>query len=247
MSMQSASSILSTPAAADAARTPVAANATATTAAAPTSAGIAVALPLAAEDQARADLYALAARLLLAPPDAALLAGLAAADPILATGADHALEDAWEKLVLAASVMDAAAVAEEFDALFVSSGTPALNPYGSLYLSGFMHDTPLAELRADLAVFGIGRARGAGESEDHLGALCETMRVLIAGGPGIRRQPLQVQKTFFEARIGRWYARCLTDMMHAEGANFYRLVAAFACALLTIEAEAFAVEDGNDG
>lgn len=206
----------------------------------------AVALPLAAEDQARADLYALAARLLLAAPDANLLAALAAADPILSTGAEHALADAWENLVLAASVMDAHAVAEEFDALFISSGTPVLNPYGSLYLSGFMNDTPLAELRADLARFGIGRVRGAFESEDHLGALCETMRVLIAGGPGIRRQPLAQQKAFFEARIAPWYARCLADMRNAEGANFYRLIAAFVTALLAIEAEAFAVEDGFD-
>jgi TorA maturation chaperone TorD len=84
------------------------------------------------------------------------------------------------------------------------------------------------------------------ESEDHLGALCETMRVLIAGGPGIRRQPLAQQKAFFEARIASWYARCLDDMAHAEGANFYRPIAAFVAALLTIEAEAFAVEDGFD-
>jgi len=209
-------------------------------------AAVAVALPLAPEDQARSDLYALAARLLLAPPDAALLAGLAAADPIESNGGDHALADAWEKLVLAASVMDADAVAEEFEGLFVSTGSPVLNPYGSLYLSGFMHDTPLAELRADLARFGIGRVRGVGESEDHLGALCETMRVLIAGGPGIRRQPLAQQKAFFEERIAPWYARCLADMRNAEGANFYRLIAAFVGALLAIEAEAFAVEDGFD-
>jgi TorA maturation chaperone TorD len=206
----------------------------------------AVRLPLSAEDQARADLYALAARLLLAAPDAALLANLAAADPILAEGGDHALADAWEKLVLAASVMDADAVADEFEALFVSSGTPALNPYGSLYLSGYMNDTPLAELRADLAVFGIGRVRGAGESEDHLGVLCETMRVLVAGGAGIARQPLARQKAFFESRIAPWYARCLEDIQNAEGANFYRLIAAFVAALLAIEAEAFAVEDGFD-
>jgi TorA maturation chaperone TorD len=208
--------------------------------------GIAVALPLTAEDQARADLYALAARMLLAPPDAGLLDGLAHADPIESSGGDYQLADAWEKLTLASSVMDADAVAEEFDALFVSSGTPALNPYGSLYLSGFMNDTPLAELRADLAVFGIGRVRGVGESEDHLGALCETMRVLIAGGPGIRRQPLGRQKAFFESRIAPWYARCMKDMQNAEGANFYRLVASFVTALLAIEAEAFAVEDGFD-
>jgi TorA maturation chaperone TorD len=208
-----------------------------------------IALPLSEEDQARADFYALIARLMLAPPNAALLAALAAAEPIGADGlaeAGRALEDAWLKLTQAASVMDADAADEEFETLFISSGTPALNPYGSLYLSGFMNDTPLAELRADLARFGIGRVRGVFESEDHLGALCETMRVLIAGGPGIRRQPLAQQKAFFEARIAPWYARCLNDMKNAEGANFYRLIAGFVGALLAIEAEAFAVEDGFD-
>ncbi|WP_267875247.1 molecular chaperone TorD family protein [Massilia sp. Dwa41.01b] len=84
-----------------------------------------------------------------------MLAQLGSADPILASGGDHRLEDAREKLVLASSVMDAGAVAAEFDLLFISNGTPALNPYGSLYLSGFMNDTPLAELRGDLARFGV--------------------------------------------------------------------------------------------
>jgi len=211
---------------------------------------VAVALPLSSEDQARADLYALAARLLLAPPGEELLGQLASADPILSEGGDPALEKAWEKLVLASSVMDAEAVRAEFDSLFVSDGTPKLNPYGSLYLSGFMNDTPLAELRGDLARFGIQRMRGVGEFEDHLGALCETMRVLIAGGAAgnhtIRRRSHQEQQAFFEARIAPWYERCLGDIAQAEGANYYRLVAAFVGALLEIEAEAFVVEEGFD-
>jgi len=209
-------------------------------------AAVAVALPLSGEDQARADLYALAARLLLAPPGAALLGQLGTADPILSEGGDPALEQAWEKLVLASSVMDAEAVQAEFDLLFVSDGTPRLNPYGSLYLSGFMNDSPLAELRGDLARFGIQRMRGVGEFEDHLGALCETMRVLITGGPGIRRQPHLEQQAFFEARIAPWYERCLEDIAQADGANYYRLVAAFVGALLEIEADAFVVEEGFD-
>ena len=211
---------------------------------------VAVALPLSSEDQARADLYALAARLLLAPPGEELLGQLASADPILSEGGDPSLEKAWEKLVLASSVMDAEAVRAEFDSLFVSDGTPKLNPYGSLYLSGFMNDTPLAELRGDLARFGIQRMRGVGEFEDHLGALCETMRVLIAGGTAgnhtIRRRSHQEQQAFFEARIAPWYARCLGDIAQAEGANYYRLVAAFVGALLEIEADAFVVEEGFD-
>lgn len=198
-------------------------------------------MPLPAEDQARADLYALLARLLLAAPDAGLLDALSTADPIVSSGAEPALEQAWEALTLASGVMDPDAVREEFDALFIAIGTPPVNPYGSRYLSGFMNDTPLAELRGDLARLGIGRRRGVGEFEDHLGALCETMRVLVTGAPGIARQSVERQQAFFEAHIAPWYARCVADIAAAEGANYYRLVARLAGAFLDIEAQAFVV------
>ena len=201
----------------------------------------AVPMSINGEDQARADLYALLARLLLAAPDAALLAALAGADPICAEGGDVALEHAWEQLTAASSVMDPDAVAEEFNALFVSIGSPPVNPYGSRYLSGYMNDTPLAHLRTDLAQLGVQRVRGIAEFEDHLGALCETMRVMIIGAPGIRRQSVERQQQVFEAHIAPWYARCLDDIASAQGANYYRLVARLAGAFLAIEAEAFAV------
>ncbi|MGZ5202182.1 MAG: TorD/DmsD family molecular chaperone [Telluria sp.] len=203
-------------------------------------------LPLSGEDQARADLYALLARLLLAAPDEALLADLAAADPICAEH-DSALEAAWRKLTLAAGVTDVQAVADEFGALFISVGTPMLNPYESRYLSGFLNDGPLASLRADLAELGLARARGVGDFEDHLAGMCETMRVLIVGGPGILRQPVLRQKWFFERHLAPWHARCLADIANAEGSSFYRLVAGFALAFFTIEAEAFAFEESIDG
>ncbi|MGJ7917989.1 molecular chaperone [Massilia sp. LXY-6] len=208
-----------------------------------------IALPLSDEDQARADFYALIARLMLAPPNAALLAALAAAEPIAADGVDEAgrtLQDAWLKLTQAASVMDADAVAEEFDALFISTGNPLLNPYGSFYLSGHLNDFPLAALRQDLARLRLARARGVGEFEDHLGSLCETMRVLIAGAPGIARQPLAEQKQLFVAHVQPWYAACLADIAGAEPANFYRVAAAFAGAFLAVEAHAFAVWEPAD-
>jgi TorA maturation chaperone TorD len=203
-----------------------------------------IALPLSDEDQARADFYALIARLMLAPPDGRLLAALAKAEPIAADGLDEAgraLQDAWLKLTQAASVMDAGAVAEEFDALFISTANPLLNPYGSFYLSGHLNDFPLAELRQDLARLRIARARGVGEFEDHLGTLCETMRVLITGAPGIARQPLAEQKHLFVAHIQPWYAACVADIAGAEPANFYRVVAAFTGAFLSVEAHAFSV------
>jgi TorA maturation chaperone TorD len=210
-------------------------------------AAVAAPLPLQGEEQARADLYALVGRLLYRAPDDALLAALAVADPICAAQGDRALETAWERLVLGAGVIEAAVAADEFDALFESTGTPRINPYGSLYQSGFMHDKPLAALRADLGRLRLARAPGAGESEDHLAALCETMRVLIGGTPAIPRRPLAVQKQFFETHLGTWYAACLADIAGAPEANFYRLVAAFAGAFLAIEAEAFAAWDDGAG
>jgi TorA maturation chaperone TorD len=208
-----------------------------------------VSLPLAGEDQARADFYALLARLLLAPPDAGLLAALAQAEPISAAG-EFALEDAWLKLIQAASVLDAGAAADEFSLLFVSMGTPLLNPFGSFYQTGHLNDVPLVQLRHDLARLRLTRVPGVGESEDHLGALCETMRMLVqgaaAGSANLARQPLLAQKQFFEAHLRPWYAACLADIARAEGANFYRVVAAVADAFLSIEAQAFSVLDADD-
>ena len=50
---------------------------------------------LAPEDAARADFYALLARLWHAGPDAGLLAAIAAADEIVAEGDQAGLADAW--------------------------------------------------------------------------------------------------------------------------------------------------------
>lgn len=198
---------------------------------------------LPSEEQARADLYALCARLLLAPPDEPLLDALAAADPPVPQRPGHPLEQAWERLATGAALVGAAGVRDEFGALFTGIGTPLLNPYGSLYLAGFLMEKPLARLRNDLAALGLARAPGSGELEDHLGALCETMRVLVAGVPGsLPPQPVARQKRFFDAHLAPWYERCLQDIRDADGANFYRLVAGFVQAFLDLEAQAFAIE-----
>lgn len=210
------------------------------------------------EEQARADMYALLARMLHAAPDAQMLATLAGADAIVAGQSGHPLDRAWERLVLAAGVMDEAALADEFSALFISVGTPKINPYASLYLTGFINEKPLVALRGDLARLGLGRSPGQREMEDHLGALCEAMRLMIAGGSGVATpgaatpgvatpggalQPLASQQQFFDTHIAPWYRRCLQDIRSAPEANFYRLVADFAQAFFDVEAEAFALGD----
>lgn len=195
-------------------------------------------LPLPQEEQARADLYGLVARLLLAPPDDALLDSLAGADAILASDSEQPLERAWRDLSLVARLIPFELVRAEFNDLFVSTSIPRVNPYGSLYLAGFLHEKPLAALRTDLAQLGLGRRHGAAETEDHLGALCETMRRLIVGGHGVSRQ-----HDFFEMHIAPWTPACLDHLHRADGAQFYQRVADLAGAFFDIEREAFQVAE----
>lgn len=178
------------------------------------------------QDQERADLYGLLAALLLGP-DAGLVRAIAALPPGEAEG--DAFACAWDA-VLEAARRRGDAVLEEYDALFVAPGTPRLNPYQCFYRDGCLMDKPLAQLRDTLRTLGLQRAPGATELEDHLGALCETMRLLIE-----TRRPRSVQQGFFEGQMAGWSQRCLHDMASAPGADFYRALAGFAGAFFALE------------
>jgi TorA maturation chaperone TorD len=196
---------------------------------------------VAMEELARAQLYGLLGALLLSPPSPMLVRLLAEADTLQSP--DHAgpLESAWEDVVLAARIIDFDAIRDEYDSLFTATGTPLLNPHESLYVSGFMMDHPLATLREDLRALGVARKTGTVELEDHLGALCEVMAVLIA-----QDRPLSQQRRFFERHLAGWASACTHDMRCAEGANFYRLIASLIDAYFAVEAEAFAMEPETD-
>lgn len=201
-------------------------------------------LPLSQEEQARADLYALIACLMLSPPEAAFLRDIASAGP-LTDRPGEPLDVAWKALCAAANA-DANTIHDEFEALFVGVGTPRINPYASLYLAGFMMEKPLMMLRSHLAGFGLTRSAGSGELEDHLGALCETMRLIITGEAGNGRQPLRVQNAFFERHISPWYHQCLDDIRKADDAHFYRAAADFIEVFFDIERQAFDIEASGD-
>jgi TorA maturation chaperone TorD len=198
------------------------------------------------EDAARADLYALAARLLIAPPEQDLLFDIAHSVTLGHDPFGGPFVQAWEALAAACSAFDADAAREEFDELFVGTGRPLLNPYGSFYLAGFMMEKPLAALREDLRALGLARRPRISETEDHLAALCETMRILIAGAGPLSPQPGAVQKAFFERHLAPWYGRCVADIRAAAPANFYRVVADFTCAFLDLEKEAFELEQEGE-
>jgi TorA maturation chaperone TorD len=99
--------------------------------------------------------YALLAALLGRPPDEVLLRRLAGLE---SDGTPLGL--AHKALAEAAAEKDAPAVAREYFDLFIGVGRGELLPYGSYYLTGFLHERPLARLRSDLAELGIERAEG---------------------------------------------------------------------------------------
>jgi len=184
-------------------------------------------------DAARAQEYVLLSVLLARAPNAEFLARLANlrgdASPL---GLAHAA------LAEAASRSNVERVEREYFDLFIGLGRGELLPYGSYYLTGFLHERPLARLRADLARLGIERAEGKAEPEDHAAILCEIMAGLVS-----RRFPALAgaDRELFEGHMASWIGRFFADLEQAEAADFYRRVGMLGRVLIEIETEAFAL------
>ncbi len=175
-------------------------------------------------DAERARVYALLGHLLAQAPDAALLRGLA---ELPADGT--VLGQALAGLAAAAAQASAPGVAQEFQALFIGVGRGEVLPYASYYLTGFLHERPLAELRATLAGLGIARAPGVAEPEDNLAFCCEAMAGMLDGSlPGDA-------EAFLARHLRPWAGRCFADLEGAEAARFYRAVGHFGRTLMDIE------------
>ena len=185
------------------------------------------------EEVARANFYGLLARLFYAPPDAALLRTLAAADELDAEGGGIAL--AWRDLAKAAADADPEAVREEYETAFVGVGKAPITLYTSAYSMRYTNDAPLAQLREQLSALGLARRSESSEPEDHIAALCEVMRHLIAED----KSDLEKQKKFFERWL--WPAvQPLCNAIHKSDLTpHYRAVAKFALAFFELEHSAF--------
>lgn len=181
-------------------------------------------------DVERAQLFALLGRLMGAAPDSQLLGRLA-----LLRATEGELGEAYGLLGAAASAATPASVEREYFDLFVGLGRGELLPYASYYLTGFLHERPLADLRGDLARLGIERAEGIAEPEDHIAFLCETFAGLLAGA--FAAEPDQAAP-FFTRHIRPWAARMFADLEKAEAAGFYRAVGRLGRLAVEIEAAA---------
>jgi TorA maturation chaperone TorD len=186
-------------------------------------------------DTARAAEYALLSSLLSRAPNKQLLDRLA-----ILKGDPTPLGLAHTALAEAASRTNAQIVEREFFDLFIGLGRGELLPYGSYYLTGFLHERPLARLRESLAQLGIERAEGQAEPEDHAAILCEIMAGLVS-----RRfaAPAGADRELFEQHLAPWIGRFFADLERAEAGEFYRRVGTLGRVLIEVETEAFALPE----
>ncbi|HQR11849.1 MAG TPA: molecular chaperone TorD family protein [Casimicrobiaceae bacterium] len=192
------------------------------------------------EDEARGQFYALLARLYGSAPDATLLAALGGAEN-RSESPDSPLGAAWNTLVAASRAMDPAAAEQEYTDLFVGVGKAECNLHASHWLREAAATRPLVAVRADLAELGLARQGGTAVYEDHLAALCETMRALIAGVGD--RPPVSVaaQRVFFERHVAPWVFDCCNAICNCSLANYYRRVAEFTSLYMAVERDSLAI------
>ena len=183
------------------------------------------------EDQGRANFYALLSRLFYAPADADLLAALGQADKLEAD--DQIIAQRWEALSQAAVAADAEAVREEYENAFVTAGRAPVTLYTSAYSVRYTNEAPLAALRDELAAMALARRNEASEPEDHIAALCDTMRYLVTEGE------LGEQQRFFTRWIQPIVEPLCDAIEQSDHTRFYKHVARLAKAFFLLERSAF--------
>jgi TorA maturation chaperone TorD len=201
------------------------------------------------EDLARSRWYQFFTRILRDAPDAELLRSVArdavagdASRVETAADAEAPLEQAWAEFAAAAAiaVADPDAVRIEHDQVFVGVGKAQVPTNASYYLSGFLNERPLADVREHLASLGLSRRGDIAETEDHIASLCEVMAHLVAadGVPG----RLDAQREFFGRFVAPWYERFADALEACDDADFYRAVARLLRRFLDVERLGFAFE-----
>jgi TorA maturation chaperone TorD len=181
------------------------------------------------EEQARANLYGLLARLFYAAPDAGLLGAIAGET------LDGELAQPWEELKRAAAAADPEAVQEEYETAFIGTGKAPVTLYTLAYSIRFSNETPLAALRGELSRLGLARRAEAREPEDHIAALCDVMRHLVAK----QQDDLEEQRRFFHRWIAPVAEPLCVAIDRSAATDFYKRVAAVAKRFFSLEQTAF--------
>jgi len=185
------------------------------------------------EEALRADLYRLLSVLLSQEPD-----NLTIEASGTLVGGDNELGRAIDQLAVEARHSNVEQLREEYFTLFIGLGRGVLVPYGSYYLTGFLHEKPLAKLRDDMAELGIVRGPALKEPEDHVAALMEIMAGLIDQSL-VEHADLGTQRRMFERHVGNWTPHFFKDLANNEHSRFFAAVGAVGGAFVAIEEDAF--------
>lgn len=198
----------------------------------------------AGESDPRADHWRFLATILAAPPSADMLSAIAGL-----SGDETPLGQAYGRLAEAAKAADPKAVEREYFELFIGVGRGELLPYGSFYITGFLNERPLADLRRDLAVMGVERAEGRHEPEDHIASVSEIMAGLASGGFSADALGCGAagEAGFFARHLQPWVPAFFSDLAVAPSADFYRHVAEIGRLFTDIEIRAFALAQKQEG
>lgn len=190
---------------------------------------------IADEERQRANLYALLGRLLVAPPSEAELSVLRGL-----RGDGSELGRALYALAALATRTSVERLRDEYHDLFIGLAQGEVIPFASVYLTGFLQERPLADLRGDMIRLQVRRRDDVFEPEDHIGSICEMMAGLITGAFGA---PLSIaeQRRFFERHLLPWAPRFFGDLERAKSATFYMPVGTIGRVFMEIEQDAFSM------
>jgi len=187
------------------------------------------------EDLLRANMYALIANFLSAPPT----------DELLAVGAKlNSDETPLGKAVGTFSHLcerskpDTAA--QEYHDLFIGVARGELLPFASYYLTGFLNEKPLAKLRNDMESLGVERDTSATEPEDHIASIFDVMAGLIDGRFGAPAS-LSAQQDFYNTHIQTWASYFFRDLEAAKSSVLYAGLGSIGRVFLDIEDTAFSM------
>ncbi len=199
----------------------------------------AIALPpiveISKEELTRARFYRLLSRLLGAPADEDLLLFMRNLK-----GDDSPLGRGLAALSAIAERVTVEEASQEYHDLFIGVTKGELLPYASHYLTGFLNEKPLAELREAMNEIGIARSDGESEPEDHIASLCEIMHGMISGDYG-KPIPLADQFQFFQNHIETWATKFFEDLEAAKSARLFMSIGLIGRLFMQIEGDAFKI------